>query len=108
MKAEYSIILTTVSLETEAEDLAEKLLETKLAACIQIWKIKSLYRWDEKIERSNEYLLSIKTKSDLFVKVSELIKQNHTYETPEIVQIPITNGLNEYLSWINNSVKSQT
>ena len=103
MNNDYSIILTTTNSENDAEILAEKLLETKLAACIQIQKIKSFYTWNEKIERSDEYLLLIKTRTELFTHISEFIKRNHTYEVPEIIQIPITNGSKEYLNWLEKS-----
>lgn len=105
MRNDYSIVLTTVGLENDAEVLAEKLLKAKLAACIQIQKINSFYTWNGNIERSDEYLLSIKTRTDLFENISEFIKQNHSYEVPEIVQIPTTNGSNEYLDWLRGSLE---
>ncbi|MDR1375734.1 MAG: divalent-cation tolerance protein CutA [Holosporaceae bacterium] len=97
----HSIILTTTRRRAQAEALAEKILEQKLAACIQIQKTKSFYSWHEKIERSEEYLLLIKTRTILGSKLSEFIRQNHDYQIPEIVQIPISDGSPEYLSWIS-------
>lgn len=105
MYNDYSIVLTTVALENDAEVLAEKLLQAKLATCVQIQKIKSFYTWNGKIERSDEYLLSIKTRTDLFENIFEFIKQKHSYEIPEIIQIPITNGSDEYLAWIRESLE---
>ena len=105
MNSDYSIILTTINSENDAEVLSEKLLKAKLAACIQIQKVKSFYKWNEKIERGDEYLISIKTQTHLFQELSDFIKHNHVYEVPEIVQIPITNGSEEYLDWIRSSIE---
>jgi periplasmic divalent cation tolerance protein len=79
----YSIILSTLKSEEDAEILARKILEKKLAFCIQIQKIKSFYPWNNKIERVDEYLLLIKTRTDLFQELSEYVKLNHGYKTPE-------------------------
>jgi periplasmic divalent cation tolerance protein len=103
-RSNFIIVLTTVEDEQQAEDLAQKILEERLAACVKIQKIKSRYWWNGKIDHSDEYLLSIKTKADLFPNISEFIKQNHPYETPEIVQIPITDGLDEYFEWMESII----
>jgi periplasmic divalent cation tolerance protein len=105
MKTDCVIVLTTTDSEEESEKLAQMLLEEKLAACVQIQKIKSHYRWNEKIECADEYLLMIKTRPNLFSEISELICQNHSYETPEIVQIPITRGSPKYLAWIESTLE---
>jgi periplasmic divalent cation tolerance protein len=101
-QSNFAIVLTTVGTEQQAEALAQKILEGKLAACIQIQKIKSSYWWNEKIEHGDEYLLSIKTKTNLFSSLSEFIKKNHSYETPEIIQIQIISGSNKYLEWMDS------
>jgi periplasmic divalent cation tolerance protein len=96
--------MTTVESEQQAEDLTQRILEEKLAACIQIHKIRSRYWWNGKIENSDEYLLSIKTRASMFSDLSNFIKQNHPYEIPEIVQIPITGGSDKYLEWMESVV----
>jgi periplasmic divalent cation tolerance protein len=103
-QSDFIIVLTTVETEQQAEDLAQKVLERRLAACVQIQKIKSRYWWNGKIQHSDEYLLSIKTRANLFSKLSEFIKENHPYETPEIVQIPIVAGSDEYFEWIESAL----
>ncbi|MDR0678577.1 MAG: divalent-cation tolerance protein CutA [Holosporaceae bacterium] len=102
--SKYSIVLSTLESEKEAEILAKKILEKKLAFCIQIQKVKSLYPWNSKIECVSEYLLMIKTRQDLFQEISEYIKLNHSYKIPEIIQVPITDGSKEYLDWGNDIV----
>ena len=97
------MIITTTETEEEAEKIAEKLVSKKLAACVQITpSIKSVYRWQGKVEKSKEQLLFIKTKTGLFEKVEKAIKENHSYEVPEIVAVPINNGSKEYFEWIEN------
>ncbi|MDR2268152.1 MAG: divalent-cation tolerance protein CutA [Holosporaceae bacterium] len=99
---DFSVVITTTETKQQAKALANKILEERLAACVQVQKIESFYRWKDKIERGSEYLLAIKTKSSLFQALSEAIRENHDYQTPEIIQIPILNGLPEYLAWIND------
>ncbi|MDR1982319.1 MAG: divalent-cation tolerance protein CutA [Holosporaceae bacterium] len=97
--SEYSIVLSTLKSEEDAEILAQKLLQKKLAFCVQIQKIKSFYPWKNEIEHADEHLLLIKTRTDLFQELSEYIRLNHSYKIPEIVQIPIIDGSKEYLDW---------
>jgi periplasmic divalent cation tolerance protein len=100
----YSIVLTTASNPTEAAKIAQILLNSKLAACIQINQIKSYYTWQGGINIDDEQQLLIKCQTQDFVRIQDCIKENHSYETPEIIQIPITNGSPEYFHWINESV----
>ncbi|MDR0677747.1 MAG: divalent-cation tolerance protein CutA [Holosporaceae bacterium] len=104
-RSNFVIVLTTIETKQQAEVLTKKILEKKLAACIQIQKIQSRYWWNGKIERSDEYLLAIKAPANLFAEISNFIKKNHSYETPEIVQIPVTDGSKEYLDWIRETTE---
>jgi len=101
MKDEYSIITTTYVDREAAKRLANRLIEKRLAACIQMLPIESIYLWQQKICDANEVLLIIKSKTELFEKIATEIKESHTYEVPEILQVPITGGLPEYLAWID-------
>jgi periplasmic divalent cation tolerance protein len=67
--------------------------------------IKSSYHWKGKIEHENEIHLTIKTRDELYPKVEKIIKDNHSYETPQIVKMQITDGLPEYLEWIKDETK---
>jgi periplasmic divalent cation tolerance protein len=100
----YSIVLTTTSNPAEAAKIAQMLLTAKLAACIQINQIKSYYTWQGSINIDDEQQLLIKCQTQDFAKIQDCIKENHSYETPEIIQIPITDGSPEYFQWINESV----
>jgi periplasmic divalent cation tolerance protein len=97
----YSIVITTTSSLEEAAKISQILLNAKLAACIQVNQIKSYYTWQGNINIDDEQQLLIKCKTQDFAKIQDCIKENHSYETPEIVQIPISAGLPEYLRWID-------
>ncbi len=99
----YCIILTTCPNNEEAKTLSLKILEGKLAACVQLFAITSYYHWKGKTHQEPEIRLLIKTKESLYKKLEEFILQNHSYEVPEIVQIPITKGSEEYLAWMDEN-----
>ena len=103
MSNEYSMIITTYPDKDTAKKTARLLVEKRLAACVQMFPIESVYLWKEKICDENEIMLFIKSKTALFDRISAAIKENHSYEVPEIIQIPITDGLPEYLRWIEHS-----
>ena len=95
------VIFVTAGSESEAEKIALELVQERLAACVSIVpKIKSIYTWEEKIEKEEEILLIIKTREALFKKVRDRVKYLHSYTVPEIIAVPVTNGLKEYLDWI--------
>lgn len=99
----YIQITTTTETKEQAQTIAQYLVETKLAACVQInGPITSIYRWKGKVENTREWLCLIKTRNNLYNKVEAAIKSLHTYETPEIIAVPIIKGSKEYLNWIND------
>jgi periplasmic divalent cation tolerance protein len=99
-------ISTTTESKEQAEKIAQHLLETKLAACVQITgPITSIYRWKGKVENAQEWLCMIKTREELFDKVEAAIKKLHSYETPEIVAAPIVKGSKEYLLWLDDELR---
>lgn len=98
----FCIITTTFPDRQSAHAMSERLLEKKLVACIQVQEIQSFYRWEEKHCQSNELLISMKTRSSLFSQIEEQIRLYHPYTTPQLIQIPIENGLKTYLQWIEN------
>lgn len=99
------IVLTTAGSREEAEKIADALVERRLAACANIvGPIHSVYRWQGKVENAAEHLLIIKTTATLFDAVAKTIRELHSYELPECVQLPIENGSEEYLEWIGSSI----
>lgn len=100
MRNEYSIITTTFPDKESAKNAARLLVEKRLAACVQLFPIESVYLWKGEICEDSEVMLFIKSRTALFDKIVAVIKKNHSYEVPEIVRIPITDGLPEYMKWI--------
>ena len=101
---EYSLVITTCADKESARRLAGIIVEQKLAACVQLIPIESIYVWDGAVCDENETLLFIKTGTALFDDLAAAIKSNHAYEVPEIIKISITDGLPEYLRWIGETI----
>lgn len=99
------IVLCTVPDRDTAEQIAANLVTEQLAACVTIVPgITSVYRWKNRIEKDAEYLLIIKTHSAVFATLQDNIRRLHPYELPEVIAVPITDGLPEYLDWISTSL----
>lgn len=102
------VVMTTAETPADGERLAKLLVEAELAACVQILpQITSVYRWQGKVVQAGETLLLIKTTRAAYAELEEAVKQNHSYQTPEIIALPIEVGSSEYLNWLKVSVKSQ-
>ncbi len=104
LRGEFIIIQTTTNDENIASLISNILLERKLAACIQKYEIESLYRWKNKIEKDREIILNIKTKASLFKEIEKIIRENHNYETPEIIALPIISASSDYLNWLKEEL----
>jgi len=101
----YIVILITAKDKKEATKIARGLLEAKLIACANIMQgVESLFWWQGKIDISQEVLLVLKTKKNLFKKVTSKVKSLHSYQTPEIIALPIVEGSEDYLGWIGSAV----
>jgi periplasmic divalent cation tolerance protein len=95
------IVLTTAGSQEEARKIAHALVERRLAACVNIVpQIESVYRWQGKVESAAEWLLVIKTQASAFERVSDAVKELHSYDLPECVMLEVAGGSNEYLDWI--------
>jgi periplasmic divalent cation tolerance protein len=99
------IVFTTAGSQAEADKIANALLNAHAASCVQMNEIKSVYHWKGKIAHENEIHLTIKTRDELYPKVQKIILENHSYEIPQIVKVPITGGLPAYLDWIKDETK---
>ncbi len=97
------IILTTTNVEEIADRITQALLEADMAACVQVDKVKSCFKWEGKIEQETEYRLMIKAKSSNYVEIEKIIVSNHNYTLPQIVRLDIAGGLPAYLNWISES-----
>ncbi len=98
-------VMTTTETKEQAQTIAQALVERKLAACVQVTgAVESTYRWKGSVESSREYLCLIKTREDLFLQIEAAIKKMHSYETPEIIAVPIVKGSIDYFKWMNQSL----
>lgn len=98
---QVAMVLTTTDSQAVAESIANELVSSKLAACVQIdGPIKSIYSWKDKLTSSQELRLSIKTTQANIEKLVASIKTLHNYELPQIIALPITGGNDDYLKWV--------
>lgn len=105
--SDKKLVLSTAGSREEAEKIAQALVERRLAACVNlVGPIQSVYRWQGKVETAAEHLLVIKTTAGLFDAVAKAIRELHSYELPECIQLPIEAGSAEYMKWIGESVVS--
>lgn len=95
-----AIVMTTCESRANAEAVAHALVAQELAACVQIFPISSIYKWQGKIEQAEELMLFCKIKSADYAAVEAAIRALHSYETPEIIEIAISQGSPAYLQWI--------
>ncbi len=101
----HIIVLITVGSSEEADKIAQALVERMLAACVNIVpSIASVYRWQDEVQRDSEVLLIVKSRRDVFEHLARCVKELHSYETPEIIALPIVAGDVDYLRWMDNSV----
>jgi periplasmic divalent cation tolerance protein len=101
--APCQIVLTTCPDAASAERLARILVEEGLAACVNILPpMRSIYRWKGKIEDASELLLVIKSAAAHFPAIRDRLRALHPYELPEIIAVPIVDGLPAYLAWLNH------
>jgi len=100
------VIFVTAASRRECKKIARHLVETKLAACVNVSQpIESIYRWEGKIADEREFLLIIKSTGELFPEIEAEIAKIHSYHTPEIICLPVADGSRNYLQWVSDSVK---
>jgi len=101
-KTDKIVVLITTSSEEEAHKIAELLVNKKKAACVNIVpRVDSLFWWKDKLDSARESLLLVKTKASLFPDIVKLVKRTHSYEVPEIIALPIIDGSEDYLKWLD-------
>ena len=105
MSKYVQVVITTGTSEV-AEKIANSVLEQQLAACVRISSCLSMYRWQGKIERAEEFVCVMKSRADLYPELEQAIRSVHTYEVPEILATEIKTGSSEYLGWLDQELRS--
>ena len=102
--ASFGVVLVTVDTQEMGRAIAEVLVRDRLAACINLFPVHSIYTWKGEIQRDNEWQLIIKTDLDQFAALEAKLKSIHPYEVPEILALPIHQGSGAYLSWMAEQI----
>ena len=100
-------MLISASSESESEEIISTLLNKRLIACANLSsKTSSSYWWKGSIEKSDEFIITAKTRLSLVAKITEEVKIIHSYEVPEIIALPVLDGSRDYLEWLNDEITS--
>jgi periplasmic divalent cation tolerance protein len=104
--AEFLEVVITYPDRESAAKTAKLLVERRYAACVQIHgPIESTYRWNGKVESSKEWTLTAKTTKKAYKRLERAVKELHPYSVPQVVALPIIDGLKEYLKWVESEVE---
>lgn len=98
-----SIVFTTVGSVEDARSLARLLVERRVAACVQMLPIRSVYRWDGDVQEDDEVLLLVKAPSASLAEIEDVITGHHPYDVPELLHVGMDGGLPAYLRWLVES-----
>ena len=101
---QFGVVLVTAPSEEVAEAIAQTLVEAKLAACVTVLPVRSIYTWQGQVHKDQEWQLLIKSDLAKFVELETKIQAIHPYEVPEMIAVPILKGSQPYLQWISESV----
>lgn len=100
------VILSTCGSAEEAEKIGATLVGAQVAACVNVVPgMRSIYGWKGAVERATEWLLLIKTRRELFERVHDELRKLHSYQVPELIALPVVEGSESYLAWIDGEVK---
>lgn len=103
----YVVVIMTAADKEEAVKIVRRLLSERLIACANILgPVSSLFWWEGEIDEADEFLVFMKSKKKLFKKISERAKEIHSYQVPEIIALPVIDGLPSYLDWLGASLQS--
>ncbi len=107
MPTPFALVMTTCGGKADAELIATTLVEKRLAACVQMFPIASVYRWEGALQKAEEWMLLGKIRAADYADVEAAIAAVHPYSTPEIIEISIEKGAQAYLNWIASVTERQ-
>lgn len=102
MTTRAAVMMVTAASRAEAEKIARGLVEARLAACVKMHAVTSTFWWDGAVQSGDEWQLVIKTRADLTGAVQRTVCELHSYKVPEIIALPVMDGLPAYLDWISS------
>jgi periplasmic divalent cation tolerance protein len=103
------VVFSTCDSEEQARQIARALVEQRLAACVNILpNVRSIYRWKGEVEDAAEWLLIIKSRRDLMEQLRAAIGKVHSYEVPELLAIPVVDGSENYLAWLDHELAPES
>ena len=103
-QAEFLLVQTSCPDKVSAIALAHRIIEEKVAACVNVLpEVTSVYEWKSEVKQDSEILLLIKTDKSRYLDLQAVICESHPYELPEVIAVPITEGLPDFLDWIKDS-----
>lgn len=97
-------VITTTDNKEIAEKIAAAAIESRLAACVQIGSCLSMYRWQGKVARADEFICVMKSRLDLYPELEKVIRREHGYDVPEIIATEIITGGSDYLAWLDQEL----
>jgi periplasmic divalent cation tolerance protein len=103
---DHLVVLVVAESEAQARRIARRLLQNKLAACVNFVPIESMFLWQGAIQEEEEVLMIIKTRTESFDELMSAVKVTHSYDVPEIIALPVVMGSRQYLKWIDDEVAS--
>ena len=103
MESSYCMVITTIPDREEAENLADGILNNRLAACVQMADIRSFFLWEGALQKESEVALYIKTTEARYSDLETYIQEYHPYDVPEIIKLPVTGGFPGYLNWLDST-----
>ncbi len=101
---DHLVVLVVAESEAQARRIARRLLQNKLAACVNFVPIESMFLWQGAIQEEEEVLMIIKTRTETFDELMSAVKVTHSYDVPEIIALPVVMGSRQYLKWIDDEV----
>lgn len=107
IEKKYVVLFSTTGSVDEAEKISDYLIANHLAACVNIIpSIRSVYWWDNRVNHDSEVLMIIKTETSRIPEVEKSIRRLHSYQTPELIALPLHYGIAEYLQWMSEAISA--
>jgi len=103
---DYGVFTTTVESLDEARDLARQIVDSRLAACVHVSPVESVYRWKGAVESATEHLLAAKAPIAHAEKLISFIRDRHNYDVPEVIVVPISGGSEAYMDWLKQETRN--